>query len=100
MQQAVPAALLDERRRVGLVDGVREQQRHQVCEGADVVDPAILGASPQDRNLFPAFGKQFARGFEPQWIEVGRRQVVPVVPENHVEQLAADSDPSIYPLLI
>ena len=45
LQHAVPAALLDERGRVRLVDGVREQQRHDVGQRLDARDAGVVGAA-------------------------------------------------------
>ena len=51
LQHAVPPTLFDERRWVGLVDGVREQQRHDVGERRDVRDARLFGAPRQQRDL-------------------------------------------------
>jgi hypothetical protein len=60
-----PAALIEQRLRIGFVDGVREEQRHQVGEARYAIDPGIVGALLEERDLLDARFEQLLCGGEP-----------------------------------
>ena len=91
LQHAVPAALLDERRRVRLVDRVREQQRHDVGQRLDARDARVVGAAREQRDLRAALFEQLLHRAQLQRGNVGGRLVVRRVRvDDHLEQLVAN----------
>ncbi|MCY1418357.1 hypothetical protein D9M71_339140 [compost metagenome] len=71
------AALLQQRRRVGLVDGVFEQQRHHIVELLDVVNALGVGEFLEHRNALAKFGEALLQRIELQRVGFGAGQQAP-----------------------
>ncbi|MND70540.1 hypothetical protein D3C80_620480 [compost metagenome] len=71
------AAFLQQRWRVGLVDGVFEQQRHHIVELLDVVNALGVGEFLEHRNALAKFGEALLQRVELQRIGFGAGQQVP-----------------------
>ncbi|MNO71376.1 hypothetical protein D3C76_622920 [compost metagenome] len=73
------AAFLQQRWRVGLVDGVFEQQRHHVVELLDLVHALGVGEFLEDRDALAQFGEALLEGIELQRVDFRAGQMVPGV---------------------
>jgi hypothetical protein len=80
LRQQVPASLLDERQRVGFVDRIEEEQRHQIFQTVDPGDVMGLGLRLEAAQLRQQFFEAALGRGELERLDVRRRHGEELVP--------------------
>ncbi|MNG02338.1 hypothetical protein D3C84_853640 [compost metagenome] len=70
LKHPIPLIVVDEGLRVGLVDRVREKQRHQLLKAVDASDARFLRAVTQQRYLFDTDLEQLLRSEQLQFMNL------------------------------